>query len=92
VGAVRRTVSSRAAGDWLSTRPRMNDPMQSSWGSWAGRFGVRVTDPRHRHWFEPKREPKRPEAGYLRLQIHDPGDIVWFREMSVRPWPNNEKK
>jgi len=40
--------------------------------------------PRERKWFEPKREPKRPEAGYIGLQNHDPGDIVLFREVSVR--------
>jgi len=36
-------------------------------------------------WHEPKREPKRPEVGYIGLQNHDPGDIVWFKEISVRP-------
>ena len=40
--------------------------------------------PGARKWFEPKREPKRPEAGYLGLQNHDPGDVVWFKEVSVR--------
>lgn len=44
--------------------------------------------PRERKWFEPKREPPRPESGYLGLQNHDPGDIVWFREISVRPLPD----
>jgi hypothetical protein len=39
-------------------------------------------------WFEPKREPKRPEIGYIGLQNHDPGDVVWFREVSVRPLPD----
>jgi hypothetical protein len=41
--------------------------------------------PKDRKWFEPKRERKRPHAGYLGLQNHDPGDVVWFREVSVRP-------
>lgn len=36
-------------------------------------------------WHEPKREPKRPRSGYIGLQTHDPGDIVTFREVSVRP-------
>ena len=36
-------------------------------------------------WFEPKREPKRPRSGYIGLQNHDPGDVVYFREVSVRP-------
>ncbi len=44
--------------------------------------------PRERKWFEPKREPRRPETGYLGLQNHDPGDIVWFKEVSVRPLPD----
>lgn len=44
--------------------------------------------PRERKWFEGKREPKRPEIGYLGLQNHDPGDVVWFREIGVRPLPD----
>jgi hypothetical protein len=55
--------------------------------------GQRVTNfvsaspdvPPAKQWYEPKREPIRPETGYLGLQNHDPGDIVWFREVSVRP-------
>lgn len=43
--------------------------------------------PARKQWFEPKREPKRPVAGYLGLQNHDPGDMVWFKEVSVRPLP-----
>jgi hypothetical protein len=43
--------------------------------------------PAARQWFEPKREPRRPEVGYLGLQNHDPGDVVWFREVSVRALP-----
>ena len=40
--------------------------------------------PERKAWHEPKREHKRPAAGYLGLQNHDPGDVVWFREVSVR--------
>jgi Domain of Unknown Function (DUF1080) len=40
--------------------------------------------PRDRKWFEPKREPKRPRSGYIGLQNHDPGDVVHFKEVSVR--------
>jgi hypothetical protein len=55
--------------------------------------GQRVTNfdpdspdvPPAKQWYEPKREAKRPEAGYLGLQNHDPGDVVWFKEISVRP-------
>lgn len=62
--------------------------------------GERVTNfdpespkvPRGRQWFEPKREPKRPEAGYIGLQNHDPGDVVWYREVSVRPLPSAPAK
>jgi 3-keto-disaccharide hydrolase len=45
------------------------------------------TLPPRKQWHEPKREPKRPEVGYIGLQNHDPGDIVWFKEVSVRPLP-----
>jgi hypothetical protein len=58
--------------------------------------GQRITtfDPRNpnlppqKQWYEPKREPKRPEAGYIGLQNHDPGDTVWFKVVSVRPLPS----
>jgi hypothetical protein len=41
--------------------------------------------PPRKIWHEPKREHKRPQKGYIGLQTHDPGDIVWFKEISVRP-------
>jgi hypothetical protein len=47
--------------------------------------------PPRKEWSEPKREPKRPQAGYLGLQNHDPGEWVWFREVSVRPLPADVK-
>jgi len=47
---------------------------------------------RERKWFEGKREPKRPQTGYLGLQNHDPGDVVWFRETNVRPLPQASLK
>lgn len=47
--------------------------------------------PPRKQWHEPKREHKRPVAGYLGLQNHDPGDIVWFKEVSVRPLPAGVK-
>jgi hypothetical protein len=43
--------------------------------------------PARKQWHEPKREPKRPVAGYIGLQNHDPGDVVWFKEVSVRKLP-----
>ncbi|MCX8036497.1 MAG: DUF1080 domain-containing protein [Candidatus Sumerlaeia bacterium] len=44
-------------------------------------------NPPRKNWTEPKREPKRPIVGYIGLQNHDPGDVVWFKEVSVRPLP-----
>lgn len=41
--------------------------------------------PPRKQWHEPKREPVRPQVGYIGLQNHDPGDVVWFKEVSVRP-------
>ncbi len=41
--------------------------------------------PARKHWSEPKREPRRPRAGFIGLQNHDPGDVVYFKEVSVRP-------
>lgn len=41
--------------------------------------------PERKEWYEPKREPRRPAKGYIGLQTHDPGDVVWFKEVSVRP-------
>lgn len=43
-------------------------------------------------WPEPKREMKRPSAGYIGLQNHDPGNLVWFKEVAVRPLPASETK
>lgn len=47
--------------------------------------------PSRKQWYEPKREHKRPVGGYLGLQNHDPGDTVWFKEVSVRPLPAGVK-
>lgn len=54
--------------------------------------GTRVTTfqadskelPARKQWYEPRREPKRPTVGYFGLQTHDPGDVVYFKEISVR--------
>ena len=43
--------------------------------------------PPQKQWYEPKRKPKRPAVGYIGLQNHDPGDLVWLKEVSVRPLP-----
>jgi hypothetical protein len=44
-------------------------------------------EPTRKQWHEPKREPKRPQVGYLGIQNHDPGDIVWYKQVRVRPLP-----
>lgn len=41
--------------------------------------------PPRTQWHEPSREAKRPRSGYIGLQTHDPGDVVYFKEISVRP-------
>lgn len=46
--------------------------------------------PPRKNWPEPKRDSPRPTAGYIALQNHDPGDVVWFKEVSVRPLPPGE--
>lgn len=45
--------------------------------------------PARKAWSEPIREIKRPTHGYIGLQNHDPGDVVWFKEVSVRPLSAN---
>jgi hypothetical protein len=40
--------------------------------------------PGRKSWSEPIREFKRPSHGYIGLQNHDPGDVVWFKEIAVR--------
>jgi hypothetical protein len=54
--------------------------------------GKRVTEfdststdiPPRKQWHEPRREHVRPTHGYIGLQVHDPGDVVWFKEVSMR--------
>lgn len=41
--------------------------------------------PPRKQWHEPRREHRRPQKGYVGLQNHDPGDVVFFKEVSVRP-------
>ena len=60
--------------------------------------GKRVTEfdstskdvPPRRQWHEPRREHPRPTHGYFGLQTHDPGDTVWFKEVSVRRLPDGQ--
>lgn len=39
--------------------------------------------PPRKRWTEPVRDLKRPIQGYIGLQNHDPGDVVWFKEVAV---------
>jgi hypothetical protein len=49
-------------------------------------FDAAATDnPPRKLWTEPIREISRPTHGYIGLQNHDPGDVVWFKEVAVRP-------
>jgi hypothetical protein len=43
--------------------------------------------PPRKNWTEPARDVKRPTRGHIGLQNHDPGDVVWFREVAVRALP-----
>ena len=40
--------------------------------------------PARKTWSEPIREITRPSHGFIGLQNHDPGDLVWFKEVAVR--------
>ena len=53
--------------------------------------GAKVTDytegqpvPPKKLWFEPERG-RRPEYGFFGLQNHSDNDIVFFKEIAVRP-------
>jgi hypothetical protein len=60
--------------------------------------GVKVTDyaegdevPKRAFDYEPIRHP-RPEFGYIGIQNHDEENVVFFKEISVKPLNNNRKK
>lgn len=44
-----------------------------------------ANNPARKNWSEPIRETKRPTRGYIGIQNHDPGDVLWFKEVAVRP-------
>ena len=86
--AASSAVSQKAPGEWKTMVITLagNRILVDLEGQRITRFDPASADvPRNRQWFEPKREPQRPEMGYLGQQNHDPGDIVWFKEISVRP-------
>ncbi len=54
-------------------------------GTSVSNFDANSTkQPPRKSWSEPIREIKRPTHGYIGLQNHDPGDVVWFKEVAVR--------
>jgi hypothetical protein len=58
---------------------------RGQYGKRLSSFDAAADHPPRKNWTEPIREPKRPTHGYIGLQNHDPGDVVWFKEVSVRP-------
>jgi len=84
-------VSKKEPGEWKTMIITLggNQILVELDGQRITTFDPRSPDlPPQRQWYEPKREPKRPEAGYIGLQNHDPGDVVWFKEVSVRRLPS----
>jgi len=85
-------LSKRAPGEWKTMiisldRDRIFVDLD---GERITSFDSKSPDlPPRKQWHEPKREPKRPQKGYIGLQNHDPGDFVWFKEISVRPLPRS---
>jgi hypothetical protein len=78
----------KAADEWrtMTITLQGNLVLVEQDGKQLSRFDPAAQDPPERkQWYEPKREYKRPEAGYIGLQTHDPGDIVYFKEVAVRP-------
>jgi hypothetical protein len=53
-------------------------------GKPVSNFDAAAAEPPRKSWSEPVREIKRPTHGYIGLQNHDPGDVVWFKEVAVR--------
>jgi hypothetical protein len=53
-------------------------------GKQISKFDASKEMPATRKWTEPKHDARRPTSGYIGLQSHDPGDIAWFKEISVQ--------
>jgi len=89
------SAGSKKAGEWktlIITLARSQISVDLD-GQRITSFDPRSPDvPPRKQWYEPKRDPKRPEAGYIGLQNHDPGDVVWFKEVSVRSLPTSGVK
>ena len=89
------SAAAKKAGEWRTMMITLAGERISVQLDGKGVSNLDVTSPNlptRKQWHEPKREPKRPTVGYLGLQNHDPGDIVWFKEVSVRPLPATSLK
>lgn len=85
-----KTISTRASDEWKTMIVTLagNKILVELDGKRITTFDPDATNlPKRVHWAEPKREPKRPQHGYIGLQNHDPGELVWFKEVAVRPRP-----
>ena len=82
------SVPTKPAGEWRTMLITLDGNLVNVDldGQHVTSFDPSSTDiPPRKQWHEPRREHKRPQAGYIGLQNHDPGDLVWFKEVSVRP-------
>jgi len=77
----------KPAGDWRTMIITLHGTLVlvELDGKQITRFDSAATNlPARKNWPEPKRDAPRPTTGYIGLQTHDPGDIVYFKEVSVR--------
>lgn len=82
----RRLAAAAKPGDWNVLEVALDGPRTV-----VTLNGVKVTDytegqavPPKRRWYEPDRGP-RPAEGYVGLQNHGHDEVVYFKEISVRP-------
>jgi hypothetical protein len=75
------------AGEWNTMEITLDGPRTIVFLN-----GVKITDytegqpvPPKKFWYEPDRTPARPREGYIGIQNHKEKDVVWFKEISVRP-------
>ena len=73
-------------GEWNTMEITLNGPRTTVQVN-----GVQITDytegqatPPKKFWYEPDRNPGRPNEGFIGLQNHKEKDVVWFKEISVK--------
>ena len=82
-----KTGASKGPGKWNTMEIKLDGPkiFVTLNGTEITRFDPSDPNiPPRKKTFEPDRGP-RPESGYMGLQNHSANDVVWFREVSVRP-------